>query len=353
MHHTLVRFGPMKAARLHRPRGPVTIEDIPQPAPGPGEVLVRTEACGLCHSDVFIRSLERLPKTPLTLGHEVIGVIDRAGPEAGDWKPGDRVGLTYLFGGCEACEACLAGHPEMCPRQLNTGYHADGGFADYVVARAGSLVRVPTELAAQQAAPLCCAGWTAYHAVQSVDLDPGSLVAIFGIGGLGHLGIQFARLRGFRVAAVDLADEKLAIAAKLGAEITINASEGDPARALRKEGGAHAAISFVAAASVIRQAFKSLRRNGTLVLVGLEVADFELPLVDTILKQIRVQGSFLGTRRELRKVFDLARQGKIRMETTSCPLEDLPDGMKQMESGRLAGRLVVDFSASGARSVGP
>ena len=335
----------MQAARLHQPGGPVVIEEVPRPAPGEDEVLVRIEACGLCHSDLLIQSLEALPKVPLTLGHEAIGVVEEAGPGAPGWRPGDRVALTYLYAGCGACEACLRERPELCPRQTNTGYHADGAFAEYAVARAASLVKVPPELPADQAAPLCCAGWTAYHAVESAGLEPGSWLAVFGVGGLGHLGIQFARLRGLRVAAVDLSEEKLALARKLGAEITVNSREQSAVRALKKVGGAHGAISFVASAAAIGDAFKSLRRLGVLVLVGLAIENYELPLLDTILKQVRIQGSFLGTRAELREVFELARAGKVRMETETIGLAALPGAMERMQAGRLTGRAVVRFPA--------
>ncbi len=338
-----VCFGPMKAARLQSPGGPLAIEETAKPAPGKGEALVRVEACGLCHSDLFIRSLDTLPKTPLTLGHEAIGRIEQVGESVTGWNPGDRIAITYLFAGCGCCEFCEAGRPEICPRQINTGYHVDGAFAEYVAVRADRLVAVPDDLPAEQAAPLCCAGWTAYHAVNQTSLAPGSWLAIFGAGGLGQMAIAFARLRGLRVAAVDLEAEKLASASKLGAELAVNAREEDAVRALRKVGGAHAAISFVASASVVAPAFKSLRRQGLLVLVGLALENFELPLVDTVLKQARVQGSFLGTRDELQEVFEIARQGKIRVETEPCELEGLPDAMERMHAGRLNGRAVVRF----------
>jgi alcohol dehydrogenase, propanol-preferring len=334
----------MKAVRLHQPRGPLQIDEIDPPEPGLGEVLIRTEACGLCHSDLFIGSLAELPRTPITLGHEAIGTIVRLGPEAHQRTVGDRVAVTFLHGACGRCNYCRDSRPELCPEQLNTGYHADGAFAEYVVARAAFLARVPAELDAVQAAPLSCAGWTAYHAVNSAGLASGEWLAIFGIGGLGQLGIQFARLAGFRVAAVDVVPEKLAIAKALGAELAVDATAGNPARALRKAtGGAHAAISFVASAGAIRGAFNSLRRAGLLVLVGLETESFELPLVDVVLKAIRIQGSFLGKQAELQEVFTLAREGKIRLETEACSLEDLPKMIERMETGQLQGRAVVRF----------
>ncbi len=294
----------MKAVRLHQPQGPLHIDEIDPPTPGPGEVLVRTEACGLCHSDLFIGSLSELPRTPITLGHEAIGTVAQRGPDVEQFAPGDRVAVTFLHSACGECDCCRAARPELCPRQRNTGYHADGAFAEYVVAPAAFLARVPEGLDAVAAAPLSCAGWTAYHAVHSAGLTGGEWLAVFGIGGLGQLGIQFARLAGFRVAAIDVVAEKLAIAKALGAELTVDASSESPARVLKKAiGGAHAAVSFVASAGAVRGAFQSLRRAGVLVLVGLETETFELPLVDVVLKSIRVQGSFLGRQEELAAVF--------------------------------------------------
>jgi alcohol dehydrogenase, propanol-preferring len=348
----------MKAVRLHRPQGALQIDEIDTPQPGPGEVLIRTEACGLCHSDLFIGALPELPRTPLTLGHEAVGTIVQLGPEAAGLAPvagqlapgaagfalGDRVAVTFLHAACGHCDSCQASRPELCPEQRNTGYHANGAFAEYVVARAAFLARVPAGLDAVAAAPLSCAGWTSYHAVHSVGLAGGEWLAIFGIGGLGQLGIQFARLAGFRVAAVDVVPEKLAIAEALGAELTVDAAAANPARAIRKAtGGAHAAISFVASAAAVRGAFQSLRRAGVLVLVGLETESFELPLVDVVLKAIRVQGSFLGRQDELREVFTLAHEGKIRLATEACALEDLPKMIERMETGQLQGRAVVRF----------
>jgi propanol-preferring alcohol dehydrogenase len=352
----------MKAARLHHPRGPLQIDEIEIPEPGPGEVLIRTEACGLCHSDLFIGSLAELPRAPLTLGHEAIGTIEKLGlevdqlaqvvplaqgaPRAQDTQlaQGDRVALTFLHAACGACESCRASRPELCAKQVHTGYHVDGAFAEYVVARAAFLARVPSGLDAVEAAPLCCAGWTAYHAVATTGLAAGDWLAIFGIGGLGQFGIQFARLAGLRVAAIDVAPEKLAIAKALGAELTIDATAGNPAKALKKSiAGAHAAISFVASAGAIRGAFNSLRRGGTLVLVGLETESFELPLVEVVLKAIRVQGSFLGRQEELQTIFALASAGKIRQQTETCALEDLRQMIERMETGQLKGRAVVRF----------
>lgn len=340
----LVRLVGMRAARLHQPRGAVIVENVAEPLPGEGEILVRVEACGLCHSDLFIQSLESLPRAPVTLGHEAIGVVERLGPSVNGIASGDRVGITYLYRGCGRCAECAARRPELCARQIHTGYDVDGAFAEFAVAHASHIARIPDGVDAVMAAPLCCAGWTAYRAIQNAGLEPGDWLAVFGIGGLGHLGIQFAKIAGLRVAAIDVSSEKLGLAEQLGAELTVNAANENPARVLRKQlGGVDGAVSFVAAAPVIKQAFGGLRRGASLVLVGLALESFELPLVDTIVKSIRVQGSFLGRQQDLAEVFELARAGKIHIETETRGLDELPAAFEDLRAGRLKGRAVVRF----------
>ncbi|MDA1315858.1 MAG: alcohol dehydrogenase catalytic domain-containing protein [Acidobacteria bacterium] len=333
----------MKAARIHEPTGPVTIEETPVPVPGPGEVLLRTEACGLCHSDLFVRSFEALPKLPLTLGHEAVGVVERLGEGVEDASVGDRLGLTFLHDACGRCEACRQEHPELCPRQRYTGFHVDGGFAEYVIARPRYSARIPAKLTPVEAAPLCCAGWTAYHAVQEAALPPKSWLAVFGVGGLGQLAIQYARLKELRVAAVDVSDEKLDTAKSLGARIVVNSTKQDPVEALQRVGGVQAAVCFVGIPEVIERAVRCLRRGGLLLLVGLDHQKFELPIVDTVLNRIRIAGSFLGHPDELRDVMDIACRGEAAIQTQTCGLADLPDAMEEMKAGRLAGRVVVKF----------
>ena len=339
----LVRSGDMKAARIHGPREPVTIEETAVPEPGPGEVLLRTEVCGLCHSDLFVRSFESLPKLPLTLGHEAVGIVEKLGEGVEDAALGDRLGLTFLHDACGRCEACRRQRPELCPRQRYTGFHVDGGFAEYVVGRPEYCARIPEELTSVKAAPFCCAGWTAYHAVNEAALAPKSWLAVFGVGGLGQLAIQYARRRELRVAAIDVSDEKLKTAKSLGARIVVNSTTQNPVEALRRIGGVQAAVCFVGVPSVIQQAVQSLRRAGLLLLVGLKHENFELPIVDTVLNQIRVAGSFLGNPGELTEVMEIARRGETTIQTDTCRLDDLPEAMEEMKAGRLPGRVVVSF----------
>jgi propanol-preferring alcohol dehydrogenase len=331
----------MKAVRLAEARSAARLVAAETPEPGPGEALVRVEACGLCRSDLFIQSLEKLPLAPLTLGHEGIGVVERLGPETAGLAVGDRVGLTYLYGGCGACEACGAGRPELCGRQRNRGFHVDGAFAELAVAQADCVARVPAELEAAVAAPLCCAGWTAYRAVKTAALEAGAWLAVWGAGGLGQLAIQIALLEGWRVAAIDPSAANRALAKEAGAEMALDPDADDVRKAFKSIGGAHGAISFAAAASAVQDAVRAVRRGGCVVLVGLAPETLELPLLDVVLKGLRVEGSFLGRQADLNAVFKLAREGRIRPRVETCRLDDVPAALEKMRDGKLAGRMVA------------
>ncbi len=312
---------------LPSPRAAVSIEPIHLGEPRPGEVLLRMEACGLCHSDIFVTTLEKLPLAPVTLGHEGIGRVEIAGPGVEGWSPGDRAGVTFLGATCGACEWCRSGQERFCPKQTNFGYTLQGALSDYVIAPAAALARVPEGLAAEVAAPLCCAGWTAYRALEEAALEPGQSVALFGYGGLGHLALQMARHRDLRVSVSDPAEAKRQQARDDGAELDAR--------------GVDAAIVFTAAPAAVPQAFRALKRRGTLVLVGLSVATYELPLVDTVLKGITVKGSYLGARRDLAAVFELATRGVLKPHVHTYGLAEAPALLDQLRKGELPGRAVV------------
>lgn len=330
------------AARLAAPRGAVAVVSVPVDEPRTGEVLVRMEACGLCHSDLFVASLEKLPLQPLTLGHEGIGRVEALGAGVEGFAAGDRVGITFLASTCGVCELCLAGHERFCPRQLNFGYTVHGVLAGYAVVPAPLLFRVPDALSAADAAPLCCAGWTAWGALREAGLRPGQSVALFGMGGLGHLAIQYARHLGLRVAAVDVSEGKLEMARSLGAELAVAAENAG--RTLQKQwGGADAAIVLTGSPAAIQQAFRSLKRTGTLITSGLSTNQYELPIVDTVLKGISIRGSYLGTRADLEEVFRLAQSGVGRAHIDRHSLGDAPALLEKMRQGEILGRAVVVF----------
>ena len=319
-----------RTAVLSAPRTPVAIESLHLSDPGPGEVIIRLEACGLCHSDLFVAGLEKLPLSPLALGHEGIGRIEAVGPGAGDWSPGDRAGITFLGTTCGACEFCSSGNERFCPKQTNFGYTLQGALGEYAIAPARALIRVPDRIAALDAAPLCCAGWTAYGALREAALQAGQSVALFGYGGLGHLALQIALHQRLKVTVSDPSPAKRAAAEAAGASVA-------PPRAV------DAAIVFTAAPAAIPAAFRSLRRMGTLVIVGLSVANYELPLVDTVLKGITIRGSYLGTRQDLARVFALAGEGVLRPEVHAHALHEVPELLDRMSRGELSGRAVITF----------
>ena len=308
---------------LPHARGDVTVESLHLGEPGNGEVLLRMEACGICHSDLFVCGLERLPLAPLTLGHEGIGRVEAVGPVVEGWDAGDRAGITFLGTTCGSCEWCRTGRERFCPRQTNFGYTLQGVLGEYAMVPAAALVRVPEALAAEVAAPLCCAGWTAYGALREAGLAAGQAVALFGYGGLGHLALQIARHQGLRVAVADPSEGKLAQARAAGAE--------------GETRNVDAAIVFTASPAAIPQAFRALRRNGTLILVGLAVTSYELPLVDTVLKGITIRGSYLGSRGDLAAVFRLAAEGVVRPHVHTHALAETPELLEQMRRARSQG----------------
>ena len=320
----------MRAVVLPQARGVVEVRDVDLGVPGPGEVLVRMEACGVCHSDLFICGLEKLPRAPVTLGHEGIGRVEAVGEGITGWAVGDRAGTTFLGATCGGCEWCTGGRERFCPKQTNFGYTADGAMAEYLVAPVNTLVHVPADLNATEIAPLCCAGWTAAGAVREAKLAPGQLLALFGYGGLGQLALQIALSRGFRVAVSDVSPEKMEAARASGAEPVA-------------KGSADAAIVFTAAAAAIPQAFRAVKRTGTLILVGLSTTQYELPLVDTVLRGITVRGSYLGTRDDLDEVFQLALRGVVRPSVEVHPLSEGPVMLDRLRRGEVSGRAVIAF----------
>lgn len=331
-----------RAAVLPRAQAPVVVTSVDLRPPGPGEVLVRMEACGLCHSDLFFTGLEKLHVSPLVLGHEGIGRIEALGPAVDGWSVGDRAGLTFLATTCGRCEWCLTGRERFCPDQTNFGYTLQGALAEYVVAPSAALVQVPAELPATLAAPLCCAGWTAFGAVREAALRPGQTVALFGLGGLGHLALAIARHQGLRIAAVDPSQEKLEYARATGAEIALS-FENSGQRLQKELGGVDAAIVFTGVPDAVPQAARALKRNGALILVGVSTAPFELPLASTVTRGLSIRGSYLGTRQDLADVFALLQAGILRPQVHTHPLDETPALLDRMQRGALVGRAVIAF----------
>jgi propanol-preferring alcohol dehydrogenase len=335
-----------RAAVVERFREPLTIEQMPLAELGPGQVRVRVEASGLCATDIHAANGDWpvKPDPPFVPGHEGVGIVTELGPDATEVAVGDRVAMPWLAYACGVCDYCVSGRETLCLDQKNMGYSIDGGFGEYATAFARYVVRVPEGIDPLDAAPLTCAGVTMYKAVAVAGTRSTDLVAVFGVGGLGHLAIQYAAIAGGRVAAVDLHDEKLELARDLGAEFTVNASREDPAEAIQALGGADQSLAIAASPKAFEQAYHSLRRGGTLVFVGLPADNqVQLPVFETVLGGIRIIGSIVGTRTDLREVFELHAAGRTRLIREVRPLDSVNEAMADVEAGRVAARVVFEL----------
>jgi propanol-preferring alcohol dehydrogenase len=334
-----------RAAVVHEFNSPLTIETVPAAALTAGQVRVRVEATGLCHTDIHAAHGDWpvKPAPPFVPGHEGVGIVVERAPGVTEVELGDRVAMPWLGYACGACDHCVAGWETLCESQKNMGYSMDGTFGEYAVGYGRYVVKVPAGMDPLDAAPLTCAGVTTYKAVKVAGTRSSDLVAVFGVGGLGHLAIQYAAIAGGRVVAIDIHEEKLELARTLGAAFTVNAAEQDPVAAIQALGGADQAIALAVAPRAFEQAFGSLRRGGTLVFVALP-ADNEvtLPIFETVLNGITIVGSIVGTRKELREVFELHAAGRTRVIRETRPLDDVNEAIADLDAGRVAARIVFE-----------
>ncbi len=338
----------MKAAVVREFGKPLAIEEVAVPRPGPGQILVRIEASGVCHTDLHAAHGDWpvKPKPPFIPGHEGVGYVVGLGAGVRHVKEGDRVGIPWLYSACGHCAHCLGGWETLCESQQNTGYSVNGGFARYTVAEADYVGRLPDTVGFVEIAPVLCAGVTVYKGLKVTDTKPGDWVVISGIGGLGHMAVQYARAMGMNVAAVDIDDGKLALARRLGAEVTVNARETDPAAYLRREiGGAHGVLVTAVSPKAFEQALGMARRGGTIALNGLPPGDFPLPIFDMVLNGITVRGSIVGTRLDLQEALDFAGAGKVAATVSTERLENVNAVFERMLQGRIDGRVVFDMAA--------
>jgi propanol-preferring alcohol dehydrogenase len=336
----------VKAAVVHDFTKTLSLEDVPKPTPGAGEILVKIETAGLCHTDIHAAHGDWpvKPTPPFIPGHEGVGIVEQVGPGVHTPQVGDRVAMPWLASACGVCEFCIDGWETLCEKQENAGYSVDGSYAEYAVANAAYVAMVPDEIDPLDAAVLTCAGVTTYKAVKVSGARPGQLVAIFGIGGLGHLALQYAKISGATVVAVDINDEKLALAKELGADHVVNALTEDPVAAIKALGGAHAAISVAVAPQAFEQAFGALRRGGTLVFVALPADNFvKLPIFETVLNGITIRGSIVGTRKDLAEVYAIHAQGRTRVIRETRQLAEVNECFEAVEKGQIQARVVFDM----------
>jgi alcohol dehydrogenase, propanol-preferring len=338
----------VKAAVVHEFQAPLAIEDVPRPEPGPGQVVVRVEATGLCHTDIHAAHGDWpvKPKLPLIPGHEGVGVIEAIGPtEVGMLQVGDRVAVPWLGYACGQCRYCNDGRETLCERQLNTGYSIDGSYAEYVLGYARNVVKVPDGIDPFDAAPLTCAGVTTYKAVKVADVRPATRAVVFGVGGLGHLAVQYAHIAGAEVVAVDVSEERLRTARELGATHVVHGGEQDPVAEIKRLGGADSVVVTAASPKPIAQAYASLARGGTLVFVGLPAEnETPIPIFQTVLNGITIRGSIVGTHQDLVDVFELHRLGRSQVQYERRDLEAVNDAFTEVLEGTAsAPRLVFDL----------
>ena len=334
----------MKAAVVEKFGEPLVVREVPIPTPGPGQALVEVFATGVCHTDLHAVDGDWpiKPTLPFTPGHEGAGIVAVVGPGVTHLKEGDRVGIAWLHSACGHCEYCLSGWETLCLEQQNSGYSVNGSFAQYALGHADYLGRIPKNLPFVDAAPILCAGVTTYKGLKQTGARPGEWVVISGVGGLGHVAIQYAKAMGLHVAAVDLGPEKMALARKLGAEITIDAKTQDPAKEIQKQiGGAHGVLVTAVSLIAFKQAVGMLRRGGTCVLNGLPPGEFPVSIFDIVLNGNTIRGSIVGTRLDLEEALAFAAEGKVRATIETLPLECINDVFSRLKRGQVNGRVVL------------
>lgn len=342
--------GTMKAAILHQLKGPLAIEQVPIPEPGHGELLIKVTACGVCHSDLHAvdGDWSPPPALPLIPGHEVAGTVAKLGPGVTGFKAGEAVGVPWLHSACGHCEFCLAGMETICKSAEATGYTKPGGYAEYLVAPAAFVGRLPDGTDPYAMAPILCAGVTTYRGLKRTGARPGQWVAVVGVGGLGHIAIQYARAMGLRVAAVDVAEDKLQLAATLGAEITVNAAAGDPAAAIQERiGGTHAAVVTAVASKAFEQAVPMLRPGGTVSYIGLpggKADEIRASISAIVNGELSVRGSNVGTRQDLDEAVAFAARGQVSAKIRTVALEEINAVLDEMRRGRIVGRVVLKIA---------
>ena len=338
----------MQAAVVEAFGKPLSLQEWLVPSPGPGQILVKTEACGVCHTDLHAARGDWpvRPALPFIPGHEGIGLVAAIGAGVKGVKEGDRVGVPWLYSACGHCEHCLSAWETVCGEAEFGGYTKNGGFAEYILADPNYVAHVPAGLSPRQAAPIICAGITTYKGIKVADVRPGEWIAISGAGGLGHMAIQYAKAMGLQVVAVDIDDGKLEHARRLGADLVVNASHGDPTAAVKAgtNGGAHGVLITAPSLAAFKQGVGMARKRGTCVLVGLPPGDFPVPLFDVVANCITIRGSFVGTRQDMAEALAFAADGRVHADVEMQPLSAVNTIFDRLEHGEVPSRVVIDFA---------
>jgi propanol-preferring alcohol dehydrogenase len=338
----------MKAAILQEFKKPLVLKEVPRPELEAHEVLIQVEACGVCHSDLHVADgdwpqLAAMVKKPLVLGHEIAGRVVERGAAVRDFEVGDRAGVPWIHWTCGECAFCQEGYENLCPRQKITGVTVDGGFAEFLKAPASHALKVPEGLSSVEAAPLFCAGVTVYRALKQARVSSGQRLAVFGIGGLGHIAVQLARELRTEIIAVDVSERKLELAKTLGATSGLNISSTNVIKELRAKGGVHVALVTSAAKAAYDVAFSCLRPTGTLLVVGLPSENLCFPPILMSAREVHIRASAVGTRQDVREVLAMASEGKIRCQVTPRSLAEANEVLDELRHGQVAGRVAFTF----------
>ena len=336
----------MHAAVANTLGEPLTVGEVDIPSPGTGQVLVKLISTGVCHTDLHAVQGDWpvKPSPPFIPGHEGVGRVVAVGEGVTALREGDMVGNAWLWSACGICEYCRTGWETLCEQQQNGGYSVDGSFGEYMLVDEKFAAHIPEGADPVEVAPVLCAGVTVYKGLKMTEARPGQWVVISGIGGLGHIAVQYAKAMGLRVAAVDIAGDKLALAREFGAEVTVNALDEDPVEAIQAQtGGAHGVLVTAVHPSAFGQAIGMARRGGTIVFNGLPPGDFPAPIFDIVLKGLTIRGSIVGTRQDMVEALDFYDRGLIHPKITTRPLEDINDVLDELAAGRIDGRVVVQY----------
>jgi propanol-preferring alcohol dehydrogenase len=336
----------MKAAVVHAFGDDLTIDDVPVPSPGPGQALVKVITSGVCHTDLHAVEGDWpvKPNPPFIPGHEGVGTVVALGEGVTNLTVGQLVGNAWLFSACGHCQYCNVGWETLCEQQQNAGYSVDGSFGQYMLVDAKFAAIIPEGADLVEVAPILCAGVTVYKGLKMTEARPGQWVVISGIGGLGHIAVQYAKAMGLRVAAVDIADDKLALAKKHGAELLVNAAHEDPIEVVQRvTGGAHGILVTAVHRSAFGQAIHMSRRGGTIVFNGLPAGDFPASIFEIVLKGLTVRGSIVGTRQDLVEALEFYARGQIHPTVATRDLHEINAVFEEMKHGKIDGRVVIKY----------
>lgn len=338
--------GKMKAAVVREFGKPLSIEELAIPNINANQILVKMIACGVCHTDLHAAHGDwpTKPSLPFIPGHEGVGTVVKVGANVSWVREGDEVGVPWLYSACGHCDHCLSGWETLCAKQEDTGYSVNGCFAEYVVADPNYVAHLPKGVDPIKVAPVLCAGLTVYKGLKMTDAKAGQWVAVSGVGGLGQMAVQYGVAMGLNIIAVDIDDDKLETARKLGAAHTVNALKTDPAAFIHKEvGGAHGGLITAVSTKAFSQAMGYVRSGGTLVLNGLPPGEFPISIFDMVMKGTTIRGSIVGTRLDMIEALSFFADGKIKSVTQTDKLENINTIFEKLEKGQVEGRIVLDF----------